>query len=602
MVREHTVADNPAGPASNKEASLGAAAASPLDVAIIGAGIAGLYCGYHLGQERMSFLVAEETDHLGGRIWTTRILENGDPLKDNANAIDTVASGTSPNRVEFCAEFGPMRLELDLQHELDSLLRNDLGFKDEDFEPFPPYDSPVNTHDPKYELKGEEIEQKNPFDLLVLGVVRVMAKIRINNPKASPRAASFNAKITEILAELSRTMLVNPHDWQKPFTAWVQRLDEQDYQNLREFAVFDDGTKDGTPLWNFGFWNLLSEVLSHHAVMKIRDLGTFYHLIPENPNAVEWLIFWLRGLRTRDDMVGIRGGMQRITEKIVARIGAGKIKTGHKLVRLSRSSGNLIELTFQNGNVWYARRVILALPKAPLEELARENKMQFYNEFHDDLDCVFSFPMLKLFLVVKEKFWEIDTARTNKYATVIPARELHYKSSVFQESKKGLVLLYTDRPASTFWANYVKKLGAQNAPELGGPGDNPRLINKTIQYLKEHGVTNVSSSDIPFYGIRDWGRKPYDGANHSWRPERKSWEVLRRLSGFRLGSVTHDGKPGCDVHVCGEAYSDYHGFIEGALRSAAHVLHRIDTNKFPLTPTEWLCDGSCNHPAASQTP
>jgi hypothetical protein len=63
-----------------------------------------------------------------------------------------------------------------------------------------------------------------------------------------------------------------------------------------------------------GFWNLLSEVLSHHALTKLRDLGTFYHLIPENPNAVEWLIFWLRGFRTSNQLVGIKGGMQRITE------------------------------------------------------------------------------------------------------------------------------------------------------------------------------------------------------------------------------------------------------------------------------------------------
>ena len=31
-------------------------------------------------------------------------------------------------------------------------------------------------------------------------------------------------------------------------------------------------------------------------------------------------------------------------------------------------------------------------------------------------------------------------------------------------------------------------------------------------------------------------------------------------------------KAHCRLHVCGEAYSDYQGFIEGALRSAAEVL------------------------------
>jgi hypothetical protein len=31
-------------------------------------------------------------------------------------------------------------------------------------------------------------------------------------------------------------------------------------------------------------------------------------------------------------------------------------------------------------------------------------------------------------------------------------------------------------------------------------------------------------------------------------------------------------KADCRLHVCGEAYSDYQGFVEGALRSAAEML------------------------------
>ena len=565
----------------------------PLDVAIIGAGIAGLYCGYKLGETGLKFLIAEQSTHLGGRIWTTRILEQGGWLND-----DVAWTEKSSANVEFCAEFGPMRLELDLQEKLHELL-DELEFGPEDLEKFPPYDSPISTHDPKYEMTGEETEQLTPFDLLKLAVLRIFGKISVVETSPTSGATDLNKKLKELFESLTKASVSRQPSWQEPFLEWIKTLGEHDYQNLRQFGIFDDGTKSGTALWNMGFWNLLSEVLSHHAVMRIRDLGTFYHLIPENPNAAEWLIFWLRCLRTSEDMVGIRGGMQRITEKIVAKVGKSKIKTGYKLIALDRAEDENIDLTFANGEHWRARRVILALPKAPLEELAGLNAGKFYREFSDDLDSVFSFPMLKLFLEVKEKFWDQDRTRTNKYATVVPSREIHYKSSLLKSSKRGLILLYTDRPASSFWANYVTKLGAQEAPELGGPADNERVINKAVQYLKQHGVDNVKSEDIPFYGIRDWGRKPYDGANHSWRPERRSWEVLKRLSGFRLGSPTHPTGLETDVHICGEAYSDYHGFIEGSLRSAGHVLHRID-RKFG-TSTEWLCDDSkCKHrPPAS---
>ena len=67
-------------------------------------------------------------------------------------------------------------------------------------------------------------------------------------------------------------------------------------------------------------------------------------------------------------------------------------------------------------------------------------------------------------------------------------------------------------------------------------------------------------------GIRDWGKDPYGAAVHVWKPRAKSWEVADAFAAFSL-----DGRAK-NVHICGDAYSDYQGFIEGALRSAGRVL------------------------------
>jgi len=42
----------------------------------------------------------------------------------------------------------------------------------------------------------------------------------------------------------------------------------------------------------------------------------------------------------------------------------------------------------------------------------------------------------------------------------------------------------------------------------------------------------------------------------------------------QLTSFSLSGSPSADknVHICGEAYSDYQGFIEGGLRSAITVV------------------------------
>ena len=48
-------------------------------------------------------------------------------------------------------------------------------------------------------------------------------------------------------------------------------------------------------------------------------------------------------------------------------------------------------------------------------------------------------------------------------------------------------------------------------------------------------------------------------------------EAMDRLKAFSL--VGHPGRR--NLHVCGEAFSDYQGFIEGALRSAAKTIDAI---------------------------
>ena len=86
---------------------------------------------------------------------------------------------------------------------------------------------------------------------------------------------------------------------------------EEYYSYVRNEAAYN-----GKCLYQMGFWNALSLVLSHRAVSKIIHYGTFYHVIHFNPNAAEWIIFWLRGLHPNDELVGIEQG----TESLVSRV------------------------------------------------------------------------------------------------------------------------------------------------------------------------------------------------------------------------------------------------------------------------------------------
>ena len=602
--------------------------ATSTDIAIIGAGIAGLHCGYRL-KGKKEFLIAEASDHIGGKIWSSRYLENEELVPDGAFLREDQDGGYeggyyyvddkekihhSEKKLEFCAEFGPMRIELESQPILKYLIGT-LNL-DKYTQEFPPYQSPISEQDPQYKLSDEEAAQETPLDLLKLAVVRIIGRLHSGQKTAKPSisvpnnsqlsADALDEKLTEVIRELSRATATHQSEWKDILVKWLEELKEIDYQNFRQFARFNDGTDGGgTPLWDMGFWNVISEVLSHHAVMKLRDMGTFYHLIPENPNAAEWFIFWLRALKTSPRLIGIRGGMQRIPEELSKRIGHKLIRTNRNLIKISKSDNGQLKLTFQKGDepgqeeIWLANHLVLTLPSGPLRDLAHLNSDTLYEEFPREIASVFGFPLLKCFFAVNERWWSEDATYANRYATLIPTRELHYWKSLLSHSKKGMVMVYTDRPATAFWSNYIKHNseldtpdGVQLMPEEGPPEQNKRLIQRALKYLKGLGVQK-KKGDVLFYGIRDWGRQPYQGAAHSWYPERKSWDFLKRFSAFPLGGHRRrdedPNKPKV-IHICGEAYSDYQAFMEGALRSSAHVLHTMFPDEFKDTPTPWLCD------------
>ncbi|HEV7504593.1 MAG TPA: FAD-dependent oxidoreductase [Thermoanaerobaculia bacterium] len=684
-----------------------------LDIAIVGGGISGLFCLYKLLCAKRDdnypaklgdrIALFEASDRLGGRIYTQRIPKVESLKSERDREGDYVKIDSD---MEFYSEFGPMRLETEFQPLLRKLLVKDLGFsekKDEHrpyLQSFSDYRSPTDEHEPRYDLRAEEAEQGTPLDLLKLSFVRILGRLSVRweeeksfrweeekdaeeeKGQIEEAKKSLDKILSNGVSELSRQNSSRQADWKGTLQNWIDGLSEHHYQWIRRFAQFD-----GLPLHSLGFSNLVSEVLSYDAEVKLRDLGTFYHFLPENPNAAEWLIFWLRALKTTT-LQGIYGGIETIIASMVMRMPSvpGAINLNSQLVSLEEIPGDPfpVKIILRNAKskkiyVKRARRVILALPKGPLDQIMiRSEKFSieeeedgqagtsaakqhlYFENIRWHLDRVFPIPLLKVFVIVKNRWWEEDTA--NFYATRIPTRELHYFASSRPGSRKGAIMVYMDNPNLPFWSNYIRRQGEQHRPEWNEP--NPevelkgnergfswdskpewngepidwskyrnydlcksdrerneervrlmkkkiverRLALKILQYLRQFRPT-LKEDDIESCGIRDWGRAPYLGACHAWRPESESWETLSRLAAFHLDANGWEYKENkrtlsCRdgiIHVCGEAYSDYHGFIEGSLRSAAHVLHVVVRSADPglsqthfESPTPWLCKPMCD--------
>jgi len=119
----------------------------PLSIAVVGSGIAGLYCAHRLALRGHRVTVFEQLPHVGGRIETLHMA-----------GID--------------CECGPMRFELALQPMLKQLA-NELGIQ---FSPFAPArGEPI--HSTTYTLEADETPQEGTaasLDLLKLGIYRIL--------------------------------------------------------------------------------------------------------------------------------------------------------------------------------------------------------------------------------------------------------------------------------------------------------------------------------------------------------------------------------------------------------------------------------------------
>ena len=495
---------------------------------IVGGGIAGLYTAWQLSNRRSPVVVIEASDQWGGK-------------------IQTLKHGTGGR---FVADYGPMRYELGVQPKLKKLL-GDLGVGHDRFTgPLSP-----NVRWPDYHLVGDE-EKLTTMELFRRGIL-----LAIGEDGAHERAQAIIDGL------------------------WDE--EELKYREVRNRTLRNEsGTRR---LRDMTLWNALSAdgVLSHRAVMKIRELGSFYHMIDENVNAAEWIVWWLRASTTKGrEMRTLIGGSSALTDALLRvlrqRSNLVSLNTGRRLLSYTETTGGQLQVNISGiPTPIPVPRLALALPRSGLLPL-RSNLPAHISK---DLDSVDQYGLLKVFFTVKNPWWTEEVPpQTNAAST--PTREIHYQ----RQGDEGMVLVYTDRPASSYWQNYVKG-ETHDRPEIATDATDLKIefarflaeaVRIDLQRAKNGKaaakgamvLTDAARNEFDGFshaelvdalqqrvmqtGIRDWGRAPFDGAYHAWKPGVISEAVIARLR--RFGSAGR-------VHIVGEAYSSYHGFIEGALRS-----------------------------------
>jgi hypothetical protein len=562
-----------------------------IDVAIIGGGVSGLYSGWRLltgafggnahSSKPLDTHVFELSDRLGGRLVTAFLddmphvrCELGGMRYVKQQKVDQSTPGQS-------TEDDPLA-----GHQMVDLLGTELGLTSIPFQ--------MGDGNNLYYARRHRFRLNDIHDGCVLpyGV------------EAWERRKSSDDLFEEIVTNvLDRSGAAKPP------------RNRQEWNDLKQQLNFRD-----RPIYALGFWNLLSSYLSSEGYLFMQDTNGY------DSNTMNWSAGEAMQAQLGDFGKSItyrtfREGFDALAHGIADRFHAkgGTIWAENGLVTFSqvqRDGESRIKLQFFNQadqRYWdvYARSVVLAMPRRSLELLDQTNF--FFNDrqrmgadrLAPYLQSVIIQPSFKLYLGYERPWWREFTPGflSGRTITDLPTRQVYYFGTECEEggeseNKNSLLMAsYSDEWASDFWRPLMAdkpwfpsaavRSGRAASSPFSGPrqpsGFTPRqapqlLVEESQKQIREIHGNQIAIPEPYVSAFYDWGDDPYGGGYHAWAGGYQvpaPWTVAPRMR------RPFDDVP---VHICGEAYSDQQGWVEGALCTAELMLQEHFGMKHP----SWL--------------
>ncbi len=497
----------------------------PLDLAVIGGGISGVYVAWKMKRAHPGRSVGlfELSGRVGGRL----------------------VSVVPPELDGFKAELGGMRF-LTNQPLVKSLVA-ELGLETRPF--------PVGQDDNIYHLRGAHLRQRDFTD-----PARVPYQLSWLERGKSPGQLIFEAIDTIVPGAADLTSA----QWEK----------------VKRTYLFN-----GQPLYELGFWNLLHQVMGAEAYQLVLDAGGYATAI-SNWNAAEALPWFMADFGPAAEYHTIVDGMERLPRTLADRFttAGGALHLHHRLESIERETGadgeTLYRLVFEGRAVRTARQVVLAMPRRALELLDPDGPFFSQPTLRALLPAVSPHPMFKLFLCYRYPWWSDAGVSVGRSVTDLPLRQVYYfgvepegQVAYSPEIRDSLLMAsYDDGRHVGFWRGLAPRspMPPDEAPFDSGErwhsySAPTAMVEHAQRQLKL--VHDLEYIPEPYAAaFMDWGRDPFGGAWNSWEIGVKTWELIPQVV---------QPLPEWDVFICGEAYSPSQGWVEGALQTAEMVLERL---------------------------
>ncbi|MEM7333908.1 MAG: NAD(P)/FAD-dependent oxidoreductase [Chloroflexota bacterium] len=521
---------------------------SQYDVIIIGGGVSGVYSAWRLLSEKKAKKVAifEADNHIGGRL----------------------LSVTPPNIPFMTAELGGMRILPAVQPRIQKLidaLNKDTTHPDDYIETFPfPVDQPNNI---SY-LRG--------------------TYLRLSDFQSDPDKVPYRLTFQEF-GKTAGQLVINAIEQVIPGITNKNRT-EQERREMAHQAKFD-----GLPLYRQGFWQVLMRVMSGEAYQLAKAAGGYQTTI-NNWNAADAIPWFLSDFGVAPEYHGFKEGFQQIPLTLAERVKelGGEIFLNSRVIGFDQKERQ-IEINLHDGTVHRAGALILAMPRRSLDLLSPGSPLLCQPHVKRLISSVTPRPLFKLFTTYMEPWWIPAGVTEGRSTTDLPIRQTYYWPKVDGEAptsgramlmasyddglnvgfwdgfrlKHGIfwedeVQAIVDKPDDTFWFEGTVAETGDSYPKWHQYRAPEEMVEEIQRQLADvHGLKHVPSVIDASY--KDWGDDPFGGGWNAWNIGVKSWEVKREI-------INPD--PDAPVYICGEAYSDAQGWVEGALQTADMMLEQ----------------------------
>ncbi len=359
-------------------------------------------------------------------------------------------------------------------------------------------------------------------------------------------------------------------------------LTSEEWKRVRETATVAarnprTGEVSKLALSSLGFQNILSRSLSSEAYKMVTDMGG-YDSSMQNAESITSIQEFVNDMAADTTYKTLANGMMDLPNQLQSQFkeAGGQIFTRHDMQNIGYDQEHkCFVLTFEadgESRTVLADQVILAMPQKPLQMLAEKSPLLNRPDLRQMLDQVKGNPMTRIIARYENPWWREQGITQGKSVTDLPLRMVYYHGG--EQGKNGYLMIYNDGAHDEFWAGF-QDAGDPNASKRFVA--QPALVEELGSQLAQmHNRTDLPAPAEVVY--RRWAPEGiYGGAYHTWKPGTRPWETTEKM----IQPLAQENLP---LYICGEAYSQAQGWIQGALETAEDVLARMGKSRLGDDP------------------